>query len=104
MSIFTNNFLNVDNSIIIKDIKEKGFFKFEGALTNEFILSINKDVLNAGLSLNNNNVSGVYFTHGNQFFLTHMLAASKAFYNYCTNPKILNFCKLILNFYIDLTF
>lgn len=95
MSIFTNNFLNVDNSIIIKDIKEKGFFKFEGALTNDFISSINQDVLKAGLSLNNNNVSGVYFTHGNQFFLTHMLAASKAFYDYCTNSKILNFCKSI---------
>ena len=95
MTVFTKKFLDVDNSIIIKDVQEKGFFKFGDALTDEFISSVTKDVSNSGLSLNNNTVSGVYFTHGNQFFLTHMLAASKAFYNYCTNSKVLNFCKNI---------
>ena len=89
MTVFTKKFLDVDNSIIIKDVQEKGFFKFGDALTDEFISSVTNDVSNSGLSLNNNTVSGVYFTHGNQFFLTHMLAASKAFYNYCTNSKVL---------------
>ena len=74
-------------------MKEKGFFKFENALTGEFINNIISDVKTADIGLNKNNVAGVYFTHGNQFFLTHMLAASKSFYNYCTNSKVIKFCK-----------
>ena len=80
---------------IAEEVRVKGFFNCENALTPEFLSNIQKDVKSSGLSLNNNYVSGVYFTHGNQFFLTHMLAASKAFYNYCTNSKVLNFCKNI---------
>lgn len=95
MNIFTENFLNVPTSVIVKSVREDGYYKFEQALTEDFISNVQKDVGDAGISLNNNNVSGVYFTHGNQFFLTHMLAASKAFYNYCTNSKVLNFCKNI---------
>ena len=93
MEIFSDNFLKIDTSEIADQIKKKGYFKFEGALSDKFIENIHQDVKKAGLSLNNNGVGGVYFTHGNQFFLTHMLASSKSFYNYCTNPRILNFCK-----------
>ena len=93
MTIFTENFLSTKNSVIAKEIKEKGFFKHENALTPEFLSNIEKDVETSGISLNNNYVSGVYFTHGNQFFLTHMLAASKSFYNYCANSKVIEFCK-----------
>ena len=95
MNVFTQEFLNCDNSKIVNEIKTKGFFKFENALTQDFINNIIADVQKADLSLNKNNIAGVYFTHGNQFFLTHMLAASKNFYNYCTNLKVINFCKEI---------
>jgi hypothetical protein len=93
MNIFTENFLNVPTSVIVKSVREDGYYKFEQALTEDFISNVQKDVGDAGISLNNNNVSGVYFTHGNQFFLTHMLASSKNFYDYCTNSKIIKFCK-----------
>ena len=82
MKIFTDEFLKIDNSNIVNQVRDKGFFKFDNALTAEFIENIETDVKKADLSLNKNNVAGVYFTHGNQFFLTHMLAASKSFYNY----------------------
>ena len=95
MDVFTQEFLNCNNSKIVNEIKTKGFFKFENALTQDFINNIIADVQKADLSLNKNNIAGVYFTHGNQFFLTHMLAASKNFYNYCTNLKVINFCKEI---------
>ena len=95
MNVFTQEFLNCDNTKIVNEIKTKGFFKFENALTQDFMNNIIDDVKNADLSLNKNNIAGVYFTHGNQFFLTHMLAASKNFYNYCTNLKVINFCKEI---------
>lgn len=95
MQVFTENFLKTETSEIADQIKKIGYFKYEFALTEEFISNVKKDVKNAGLGLNNNKVSGVYFTHGSQFFLTHMLAASKNFYNYCTNSRVINFCKEI---------
>ena len=73
MNVFTEQFLECENSNIVEEVRNKGFFKFENALTQEFINNINNDVKKADLSLNKNNVAGVYFTHGNQFFLTHML-------------------------------
>ena len=69
MNIFTENFLNVPTSVIAKSVREDGYYKFEQALTEDFISNVQKDVGDAGISLNNNNVSGVYFTHGNDFFL-----------------------------------
>ena len=81
--IFTKEFLNLDYKLISDELKTKGFFSFDKALTENFVNQIVKDVEDAGLSLNNNNVGGVYFTHGSQFFLTHMLAVSKSFFNYC---------------------
>ena len=68
MNIFTENFLNIPTSEIVKRIQEEGYFKSESALTNEFMSNIEVDVNKAGLSLNNNKVSGVYYTHGAQFF------------------------------------
>ena len=93
MTVFTEEFLSIKNSEIAEEVRVKGFFNCENALTPEFLSNIQKDVKSSGLSLNNNYVSGVYFAHGNQFFLTHMLAASKSFYNYCTNSKVIAFCK-----------
>ncbi len=95
MNIFNENFLKISSTEIADQIKKIGFFKLENALTSEFISNIETDVNKSGLSLNNNGIGGVYFTHGNQFFLTHMLASSKNFYNYCTNAKVINFCKEI---------
>ena len=90
--IFSKEFFNLDFKLISNEIKEKGFFSFERALTEDFINQIINDVENCGLSLNNNNVGGVYYTRGSQFFLTHMLAVSKSFFNYCTNIAHLSCC------------
>jgi len=90
--IFTKEFLNLDHKLISDEIKLKGFFSFDKAITENFINQIEKDVEDAGLSLNNNNVGGIYFTHGSQFFLSHMLAISKSFFNYCTSEKVFDIC------------
>ena len=63
--IFNKDFLNLDYKVISKELNEKGFFSFDNALTNNFVNQILDDVNSAGLSLNNNNVGGVYYTHGN---------------------------------------
>ena len=70
MNIFNENFLKISSTEIADQIKKIGFFKLENALTSEFISNIETDVNKSGLSLNNNGIGGVYFTHGNQFFLT----------------------------------
>ena len=90
--IFSQEFLNLDFKLISDEINENGFFTCDKALSENFINNIKNDVKDSGLSLNKNNVAGVYFTHGNQFFLTHMLAVSESFFNYCTNKKVLDIC------------
>ena len=90
--VFNNEFLNLNNNTITEELNKNGYFSFDKALSEDFINSIKKDVEDSGLSLNKNNVGGVYFTHGNQFFLTHMLAVSKSFFNYCTNNKVFQIC------------
>jgi len=93
--IFSEEFLKLDNLGIVDQIKNKGFFKYDNAFSQEFINNVRNDVKTAGLSLNTNNVAGVFFTHGNQFFLTHMLAVSLYFFRYCTNDKIIDCCRNI---------
>ncbi|MDC0472370.1 phytanoyl-CoA dioxygenase family protein [Pelagibacteraceae bacterium] len=91
-NIFTKEFQDVNYQTISDEIKNNGFFSFENAMTEEFMDNITNDVKKTGLSLNTNNVGGVYYTHGNQFFLTHMLAVSKSFFNCCTGKKVLDIC------------
>jgi len=91
-AIFTEKFLNLDSKFISDEINENGFFSFDNALTNNFIDKILEDVSDSGLALNKNNIAGVYFKNGKQFFLTHMLAVSKTFFDYCTSLKIFNIC------------
>lgn len=91
-NIFTQDFLNLDYKIILDEVKKNGFFSFDNALSEDFVNNIIDDVKRSGLSLNTNNVGGVYYTHGNQFFLTHMLAVSKSFFDYCTNSKVFDIC------------
>ena len=91
-NIFTKEFLDLGYKTISNEINKNGFFSFEKALSDEFLQNIIYDVEKCGLSLNTNNIGGVYFNHGAQFFLTHMLAVSKSFFDYCTNNKILDIC------------
>ena len=66
--IFNKNFDNLDTNLIINEIKNKGYFSFDEAMTSDFINQILKDVKNQGKSFNSNKISGVDFSPGNQFF------------------------------------
>lgn len=91
-NIFSKEFLDLNPNLIASEIKKNGFFSFNRALSEDFLNNVTDDVKKCGLSLNKNNVAGVYFRHGSQFFLTHMLAVSKSFFNYCTHEKFLDIC------------
>jgi len=86
--VFKEEFLNLDAKLISDEIKKNGFFSFDNALRNDFLNSITNDVEKNGLSLNNNDVAGVYLNSGKQYVLTHMFAISKSFFNCCTNKKV----------------
>ena len=90
--IFNKEFLDLDFKSISEEIKKNGYFSFDSALSDNFLKNIIEDVKSSGLSLNKNNIAGVYFTHGHQFFLTHMLAVSNSFFNYCTHKKVIDIC------------
>jgi hypothetical protein len=90
--VFNKEFLELNSKVITEELNKNGYFSFDKALSDSFINKIKDDVTQSGLSLNKNNVAGVYFTHGHQFFLTHMLAVSKTFFNYCTNNKVFEIC------------
>ena len=90
--MFSQEFKNLNIEKVLKDINNKGYFSLDNALSNEFIKNIINDVNKEGINLNTSNISGVYYSPGNQFFLTHMMAVSKNFYNFCTNNILINIC------------
>jgi hypothetical protein len=92
--IFTDDFLAVDSALIAKEIKSSGFFAFERALTPAFLDQIAQDVERSRFGLNANMVTGVYVNQ--QYFLTHMLAVSKAFFDYCTHAKVFDISQELL--------
>ena len=86
--VFKEEFLNLDVKLISNEIKKNGFFSFDNALSTDFLNNITNDVEKNGLSLNNNDVAGVYLNSGKQYVLTHMFAISKSFFHCCTNKKV----------------
>ena len=90
--MFSQDFKNINTEEILGDIEKKGYFSFDKALTDDFINNIINDVNNEGINLNTNNISGVYYSPGNQFFLTHMMAVSKNFYNFFKDNFLINIC------------
>ena len=58
--VFNEEFLKLDVKLISNEIKINGFFSFDNALNTNFINNITNDVKKNGLSLNNNDVTGVY--------------------------------------------
>ena len=72
--MFSQDFKNISTEEILSHINSKGYFSFDNALSKEFIKNIINDVNKEGVNLNTNNISGVYYSPMNQFFLTHMMS------------------------------
>ena len=97
--IFTKEFLKLDYHHISGEIKKNGFFCFDKALNNSFLDSIENDVKKSGISLNTNGIAGVYYSPGKQFFLTHMLAVSKSFFDFVTLLLLRQFIDRPMHFF-----
>ncbi|HWA70566.1 MAG TPA: phytanoyl-CoA dioxygenase family protein [Rhizomicrobium sp.] len=94
MNIFNESFLAVDTGEIANVIRTDGFFYLEKALSDEWIEKLLADEAANRFAVNKNWVSGVYAE--NQYYLTHMLACSRAFFDYAIDPHVFGVCDRIL--------
>lgn len=94
MNIFTDEFIEYPIQEVHRELEEHGFFCFENAFTTNFIHAIFESVEANRFGLNTNWVSGVCTEQ--QYYLTHMLAVSKEFYDYVTHQKIRDISRKIL--------
>ena len=92
--IFTKEFQKFDTNIVIKELKEKGYFSFTNALTKKAARKIEQDSTVSKLSLNNNKISGLHYER--QYFLTNLLTTSKEFYDFVTSKFVFSICKKYL--------
>ncbi len=92
--LFSAEFLALAANTIHQAIKTDGFFILENALSVPAIEAILEDVDNHGFAINRNWAHGVYAEH--QYYLTHMLACSRAFTRLATHPKLFEICDGIL--------
>lgn len=88
--MFTLNFQNISTSQIVNELKSKGYFVFEQALTEQYVEELLLDIDFNHILVNNNDV-GVVIAY-NQKFLTHCLVSSKKAYDIITCQKVLDIC------------
>lgn len=93
--MFDLAFINFSTSQIVNDLKSKGYFAFEQALTAQDIEELLQEVDFNQILLNINDVGVV--TAQNIKFLTHCLASSKKAYDIITSRKVLDICQEYFN-------
>jgi Phytanoyl-CoA dioxygenase (PhyH) len=89
--MFNPDFVNFSTSEIVNDLKIKGYFAFEQAITPQYVEDLLQEINFNQLLLNNNDV-GVVTAQDIKFF-THCLAGSKKTYDVITSRQVLDVCK-----------
>jgi hypothetical protein len=89
--MFNLDFLNFSNTEIVNDLKTKGYFVFEQALTEQYVDELLQEVDFEQILVNTNDV-GVVIASDIKF-LTHCLANSRKAYDVITSTKVLDICK-----------
>ncbi|MDZ8055058.1 MAG: phytanoyl-CoA dioxygenase family protein [Aulosira sp. ZfuVER01] len=93
--MFNADFSKISTSQIVEDLKNKGYFVFEQALTEQYIEEMLQEVDFNQILVNTNDV-GVVLAQSYKF-LTHCLANSKKTYDLITSQKVLEICKNYFN-------
>ncbi|MBW4686011.1 MAG: phytanoyl-CoA dioxygenase family protein [Komarekiella atlantica HA4396-MV6] len=93
--MFNLSFLNSRTNQIVSDLKIKGYFVCEQALTEQFVEELLQEVDFDNMLVNINDVGTVIAY--NQKFLTHCLANSKKSFDIITSQKVLDICKQYFN-------
>ncbi|MEA5602308.1 phytanoyl-CoA dioxygenase family protein [Nostoc sp. UHCC 0252] len=89
--MFNPDFVNFSTSEIVNDLKTKGYFAFEQAITPQYVEELLQEINFNQILLNNNDV-GVVTAQDIKFF-THCLAGSKKTYDVITSRQVLDVCK-----------
>jgi len=89
-SFFSSSFQSYPKEKILQSIKEKGYFSYPNALTNEFISQVEFDATSEKLNINKNKISGVYTN--TQYYFPNLLAVSKVFFDFISSNFIKNLC------------
>ncbi|MFN6460344.1 MAG: phytanoyl-CoA dioxygenase family protein [Nostoc sp. DedVER02] len=89
--MFNPDFIKFSTSEIVNDLKTKGYFAFEEALTPQYVEELLQEINFNQILLNNNDV-GVVTAQDIKFF-THCLAGSKKTYDVITSRQVLDVCK-----------
>ena len=89
--MFNLDFNDTNSSEIALELKTKGYFIFEQALTEQYIEDLLQEVDFNQILVNTNDVGVVLAKHIK--FLTHCLANSKKTYDVITSRKVLDICK-----------
>ena len=92
--VFTDAFLAHSPAAIAQEIRTNGYFVCANALSRDFVRRIALDVERNRFGFNRNLVTGVRVER--QYFLTHMLAVSRAFFEYCTHTAVLDIAQSVL--------
>lgn len=93
--MFNPNFDKVSPNEIVNELKTKGYFVFEEALTEKYVDELLQEVDFDRVLVNTNDV-GVVIAK-TQKFLTHCLATSKKAYDIITCQKVLDICSHYFN-------
>jgi len=93
--MFSLSLLNSSTSQIVSDLKTKGYFVFEQALTEQCVEELLQEVDFDNMLVNINDVGTVIAY--NQKFLTHCLAHSKKSFDIITSQKVLDICRQYFN-------
>ena len=89
--MFNFDFQNFSTAEIVNDVKTKGYFVFEQALTEQYVEELLQQIDFEQILLNTNDV-GVVIASDIKF-LTHCLANSKKAYDVITSRKVLDICQ-----------
>lgn len=81
----------IDVTLILNDLKNKGFATIESFLDLDTINEIENDTTKNRYSLNKNSLSGIYYE--TQYYFINLLAESKKCYDFCTSKLVIDLCK-----------
>lgn len=93
-NVFHDNFLRADGAAIAAALQSDGFFYMESALSDAWLARLQAEVDAHPFAINRNWAGGVFAE--SQYYLTHMLACSRAFYEYVTHPLLFALCDRVL--------
>lgn len=98
--MFTSQFLDNNLDKIFLELNKNGFIEIENVFNEKTLQLLDETILSNKEIINVNNLSGGYTE--NYFFISHFLALSKEFFNFCTSESIFTICRKYLGekFYI----